>query len=232
MRRFWKGKRPGKICLPIVERTMENAIRAIREANPLADLIELRVDYLRDVKLEILLDAGEKPLIVTNRPRAEGGRYAGNEKKRLAILREAADFGAAFVDMEMRTERSSLQELINNKNRTRIILSFHDFQRTLSPEELRKLSDRMIRYGADVAKIITFARSWDDNLKVLALIPYARKRKQAIVAFCMGEKGKMSRIFAPLMGAAWTYVSLDRRRANAPGQLTIKEMKEIWERLE
>jgi len=211
---------------------MENAIQAIGEANGLADLIELRLDYLRDIKLEMLLDAGEKPLIVTNRPREEGGRYAGNEKKRLAILRAAADFGAAFVDMEMRTERSSLQELIKNKNRTRIILSFHDFQRTLSPEELRKLTDRMIRYGADVAKIVTFARSWEDNLKVLALIPYVRKRKQAIVAFCMGEKGKMSRIFAPLMGAAWTYASLDRKRANAPGQLTVKEMREIWERLE
>jgi 3-dehydroquinate dehydratase type I len=232
MRRFWKGKSPRKICLPIVETTMENALRAIGEANRLADLIELRVDYLRNAELEMLLSASEKPLIVTNRPRAEGGRYAGNEKKRLAILREAADLGAAFVDVEMRTERSSLRELIKNKNGTRMILSFHDFQRTLSPGELRKLSDRMTRYGADVAKIVTFARSWDDNLKVLALIPYARKRKQAIVAFCMGEKGKMSRIFAPLMGAAWTYASLDRKRASAPGQLTVKEMREIWERLE
>lgn len=72
----------------------------------------------------------------------------------------------------------------------------------------------------------------DDNLKVLALIPYAIKRGQAIVTFCMGEKGKMSRIFSPLMGAAWTYASLGRRRASAPGQLTVKEMREIWERLE
>jgi 3-dehydroquinate dehydratase type I len=132
----------------------------------------------------------------------------------------------------MRSERSLLRELIENKNGTRIVLSFHDFQRTLSSGELRKLSDRMIRYGADVAKIVTFARSWEDNLKVLALIPHARKRNQAIVAFCMGEKGKMSRIFAPLMGAAWTYASLSRERASAAGQLTVEKMREIWERLE
>jgi 3-dehydroquinate dehydratase type I len=211
---------------------MEDALRAVAEGNPLADLIELRVDYLRGAELERLLGAGEKPFIVTNRRRAEGGRYGGDEKRRLAILRQAADLGAAFVDVEMRTERSSLRELIKNKNGTRMILSSHDFQKTPSGGELRKLLDRMIRHGADVAKIVTFARSWDDNLKVLALVPYARKRGQAVVAFCMGEKGKMSRIFSPLMGAAWTYASLGRTRASAPGQLTVKEMREIWERLE
>ena len=210
---------------------MENALRAVEEGRHLADLIELRVDYLRGAELERLLKAGKKPLIVTNRRKAEGGRYRGDEKKRLAILRQAVDLGAAFVDVEMRTERSSLRELIKNKNGTRMILSSHDFQRTRSGGELRRLLDRMMRQGADVAKIATFARSWDDNLKVLALIPYARKRGQAIVTFCMGEKGKMSRIFAPLMGAAWTYASLGRRRASAPGQLTVKEMRDIWERL-
>ena len=210
---------------------MENALRAVEEGKRLADLIELRVDYLRNAELEKLLKAGERPLIVTNRRKAEGGRYRGDEKKRLAILRQAVDLGAAFVDVEMRTERSSLRELIKNKNGTRMILSSHDFQRTRSGGELRKLLDRMMRQGADVAKIATFARSWDDNLKVLALIPYARKRGQAIVTFCMGEKGKMSRIFSPLMGAAWTYASLGRRRASAPGQLTVTEMREIWERL-
>ena len=146
-------------------------------------------------------------------------------------MREAVDLGSAFVDVELASERSSLRELIKNKKRTRLILSFHDFQRTLSAEELRGLLDRMIRYRSDVAKIVTFARSWEDNLKVLSLIPYARKRKQAVVAFCMGEKGKMSRIFAPRMGAAWTYASLDRKRASAPGQLTVEETKGIWERL-
>ena len=45
---------------------------------------------------------GKKPFIVTNRRREEGGRYEGDEKKRLAILREAAELGADFVDVELR----------------------------------------------------------------------------------------------------------------------------------
>jgi 3-dehydroquinate dehydratase type I len=210
---------------------MERALQAIEEANPLADLIELRMDYLKDPALDLLLKAGEKPLIITNRWKREGGRFGGDEQNRLAVLREAVGLGSAFVDVELASEGSSLRELIKNRKRTRLIFSSHDFQRTPSTEELQGLLDRMIRYRANVAKIVTFARSWEDNLKVLSLIPYARKRKQAVVAFCMGEKGKMSRIFSPRMGAAWTYAFLGRKRASAPGQLTIEETKSIWERL-
>jgi 3-dehydroquinate dehydratase-1 len=45
----------------------------------------------------------------------------------------------------------------------------------------------------------------------------------------MGEKGKFSRLFSPFLGAAWTYASLSRGKASAPGQLTVREMKQVWE---
>jgi 3-dehydroquinate dehydratase type I len=79
-----------------------------------------------------------------------------------------------------------------------------------------------------VIKIVPFARSWEDNLTILSLIPFAKARKQEIVAFCMGEKGKISRIYSPFLGAAWTYASLDQGRASAPGQLTVRELTDIW----
>ena len=146
-------------------------------------------------------------------------------------MEEAIDLGAEFVDVEFEAKRSWLRDFIANKKGTRIILSSHDFQGTPSLKELRKLCGRMTRWGADIVKIVTFARSWEDNLLILSLIPYARKRGQEIVAVCMGERGKMSRIFAPLMGAAWTYVALNKNRTSAPGQLTIQELKKIWEKL-
>ncbi len=219
-----------KVCIPITETTVAKALGVIKEANQVADLIELRVDYLRVTELAPLLNGRERPFIVTNRRREEGGKYAGDERKRILILREALDQGPEYVDVEIRTERPLLQDLIANKKQTQVILSFHDFHGTPSQRKLRKICDQMIQFGADVAKIVTFARSWEDNLKILSLIPYARKRKQAVVAFCMGEKGKMSRIFAPQIGAAWTYASLDKKRISAPGQLTALELKDIWKR--
>ena len=230
-----RDERPGKVCIPIVEMGMEKALTAIREATPLADLLELRVDYMRNPELPRLLKARRKPFIITNRRREEGGRFQGDEKARGRILEEALSLGADYVDIEMRSEGSLIQALRahqkSKKRETRIVLSFHDFQGTPLRRDLQKLCDRMLRWEADVLKIVTFARSWQDNLNILDLITYAKERGQKIVAFCMGDKGKMSRVVAPMVGAAWTYASLSKDRASAPGQVTFREMRRIWESL-
>jgi len=79
--------------------------------------------------------------------------------------------------------------------------------------------------------MVPFAESWEDNLTILSLLPFAKERRQKIVAFCMGEKGKISRVISPFLGAAWTYASLDKDRASAPGQLTVRELTEIWKKM-
>ena len=221
----------GKLCVPIVETSIERAHIAIKEADRWADLIELRVDYLRSADLVLLLGSCQKPLIVTNRRKEEGGKYRGEERKRLSVLEKAVDLGTDYVDVELAAETSFLKNLIRNREKTQVILSFHDFRRTPSLRELQKLFSRMTRLGADVIKIVPFAGAWEDNLTILSLIPFAKERGQKIVAFCMGEKGKISRVISPLLGAAWTYASLDKNRNSAPGQLTVQELKEIWEKM-
>ena len=230
-RPFVRDRNPGKICLPIIETTTERAVQAMARAKALSDLVELRVDYMKDPGLEILFQRRERPCIVTNRRKEEGGRYKGDEKSRRGILREAVLLGFEFVDLELASGRSAMDEVMGKQTQTRLILSHHDFFETPSLKELRGLCRRMMRHGADIIKIVTSARSWEDNLRVLSLIPYALEKKQKIVALCMGDKGKMSRVFAPLMGAAWTYAPLTSNRASAPGQLTAPELKEIWRRL-
>jgi 3-dehydroquinate dehydratase type I len=138
------------------------------------------------------------------------------------------DLGADYIDVELASERLSLQGLIRYKKGTQVILSFHDFRRTPPPKELQSLFGQMVRLGADVTKIVSLARSWEDNLSILSLIPFAKARRRKIVAFCMGEKGKISRVFSPFLGAAWTYASLNKNMPSAPGQLTVGEMKEVW----
>jgi 3-dehydroquinate dehydratase type I len=59
----------------------------------------------------------------------------------------------------------------------------------------------------------------------------AKAKKQEIIAFCMGEKGKVSRLFSPCLGAAWTYASLNKVKDSAPGQMTVRQVKGIWERM-
>ena len=231
MRRLPRSEDRTRICVPIVEKTVGKALEVIRKANPLADLIELRVDYLKEPQLASLMKDREKPFIITNRRREEGGRYRGGERERFQVLTEAVELGAEYVDVEVKSRSSLLENLIANKRGTKMILSSHDFEKTPSQRELQGLCGRMSRLGADVVKIVTFAASWEDNLQVLSLIPFARRMNREIVALCMGEKGKLSRIFAPLLGAAWAYAPLRKVDASAPGQFTVRELREIWRRL-
>ena len=55
-----------------------------------------------------------------------------------------------------------------------------------------------------------------------------QKKGLKIIAFCMGEQGKISRVMAPLLGSYLTYASLNKGEESAPGQLTVKEIKEVF----
>jgi 3-dehydroquinate dehydratase-1 len=44
----------------------------------------------------------------------------------------------------------------------------------------------------------------------------------------MGEQGQVSRILCPLAGGYFTYASIESGRESADGQLTVKEMREIY----
>ena len=223
------------MCICIAENSLEGARAAIDRAIPHADLIEIRADYLAEPDLVPILTQRTKPFIVTNRRKEEGGRFEGEERKRLQILIQAMDQGADYIDVEMGSEEVLLQSLIEEQRRncekTELLLSYHDFRETPSSPALYDLFDRMIEIKAKIVKIVTFAQSYEDNLRILSLIPYAKKRGQEIIAFCMGEKGKVSRVLAPMMGAAWVYASWNHGRGSAPGQLTAQELRELWRQL-
>jgi 3-dehydroquinate dehydratase type I len=64
---------------------------------------------------------------------------------------------------------------------------------------------------------------------VLGLSPYARKKGKGIIAFCMGEQGRISRVMALLLGSYLSFAALDKGAESAPGQLTIGEMRQLQE---
>jgi 3-dehydroquinate dehydratase type I len=76
-------------------------------------------------------------------------------------------------------------------------------------------------------KIVTYARSAEDNLRLLRIIPRSLAGGQRIIAFCMGPHGRVSRILAPLLGSLITYASLRRGAESAPGQWTVEEMRKM-----
>lgn len=219
------------ICASLVAGTMEMALEKMTAGFRHADLLELRIDLIADLDLSALLKAKTGPVLITNRRREEGGGFRGTEEERILLLCEAVRLKAEYVDIEVATDdglaRRVLGAAAGQGCRTRIIVSFHDFNATPTAGPLRRIWGACREKGGDLVKIVTHARCSEDNLRVLSLIPYSRKRGQDIIAFCMGEQGRISRIMAPLLGSYLAFAALDKGEEAAPGQMTVEEMKQI-----
>lgn len=226
------GRPPFRICVSITAKTTGDALLKMEEGFAQTDIVELRIDGIQGINLKKLIGHNKGEVLITNRKKEEGGAFTGTEKERVTLLSEAVALGADYVDLELGTAPALMAGLKKKieacQRRTKLILSYHNFERTPSLKALRKKLVDGYAAGADMVKIVSQAEEMTDNLKVLGLIPFAQRKQKEIIAFCLGEKGKMSRVMAPLLGSYWTYASLKNGEESAPGQMTVKELKQIF----
>ncbi|HEU18084.1 MAG TPA: type I 3-dehydroquinate dehydratase [Deltaproteobacteria bacterium] len=220
------------ICIPIMTETNEAALGQMPLCFAMADMVELRIDAIKNLDLPSLLSSPGGKVVVTNRKSDEGGWFSGNEEKRVALLCEAVSMKADFVDIELSTDPRLISLLVKTVKKygglTQLIVSHHDFTGTPQMDELFRIVDESYRRGADIVKIATYACSMKDNMTILNLIGIIRRRNRNIIAFCMGETGKISRIAAPMFGSFMTFAAREKGTESAPGQLTVHEIKEIF----
>jgi len=216
------------ICVPITAITTAGALQEIQQAEEVADILELRIDYLADPDLAKLLAARKKPLIATNRKTDEGGKFPGTEAERLKLLEEAARLGAEYIDLEWSCGQEVIQRFkeLTREGKSRIICSWHNFQET--PQDLDQIYSSIKSTGADIIKIVTQATSINDNLRIFDLIAKAQADGQEIIALCMGPCGEISRILAPLLGAYLTFGSLRPGKESAPGQIEARTLRQVY----
>jgi 3-dehydroquinate dehydratase I len=230
-RKTENGKRFLRICVPVVETNTNRARSKYLRAARKGLWTELRLDYLESPDLKRLFRTHPGPVIATNRLAAEGGKWTGGEAERRALLEEALTLGADFLDLELAADPAWRREVYGRRGEAKIILSWHDFSGTLETAQLEDTLQKMLAQDADIIKMVTMARAPEDNLRLLALIPQARAAGREIIAFCMGPAGKWSRIAAPLLGSFLTFAPFTKKGASAPGQLTVNEVKRLWQML-
>ncbi|MEA1904836.1 MAG: type I 3-dehydroquinate dehydratase, partial [Candidatus Hadarchaeota archaeon] len=110
-------------------KTMNAAVtRALDQG---ADLIELRLDGLRDLSGWQRLLREDVPTMVTNRAEREGGHFRGEEDERIKTLLEGISEGAACIDLELSTPQEQLEEVVRaaKEHGTSVIISHHDFEK-------------------------------------------------------------------------------------------------------
>ncbi len=184
-----------------------------------AKLVELRLDYISgEVNLKRLLDNRPGPVLISCRRPADGGKWSGTEAERLVLLRSAIAEGADYVDLE-----DDVASSIPRYGKTKRVISLHDFTKT--PDDIEQIHARLASLEADIVKLATMANRPHDNVRMLNLI---KNSDVPTVAMCMGDMGTPTRVLAAKFGAPFTYATFHHERALAPGQLSFKQMTEMY----
>ena len=217
-----------KTCVTLVESSPAKLNRLLQSSLKRSDYIEIRFDFMEPNKIPIALNLIKKHLprcICTLRPRSEGGKFSSNEKNRISILKLIAEYNPYLLDVEYNTIRKNktLHQYLR-KTKTNLLISWHDFAKTPNINFLKSMRKKMAKFSKNI-KIVTTAKSMKDTLGILSL--YKFQSNTNLIAFAMGDYGRMSRILCTQLGSPYTYVSLGK--PVAPGQFSLDEIKSIFE---
>jgi len=217
-----------KTCASVTEKTPKRLKQTLAKALKKSDYAEIRFDFLNPNLVPDALQQIKKDLrkcVCTLRPVSEGGKFSGSEKNRISIMKLIAEYNPFLLDIEFNT-------LIKNKNLRRylkstgtdILLSWHNFKQTPDTSVLKKKLAQMKKFSNNI-KIVTMAKSVNDATRVLSLY---KNNNTKLIAFSMGNYGRISRILCLFLGSPYTYVSLGK--PVAPGQFSVDEVKSIFAR--
>ena len=223
------------ICTTIQNKTAEQILEALEQC----EMAEIRLDscvlsaretedvFTSDVPLVATCRIAE---VMKNEPSLQDLPETTREVKAMMLaekrLVRAIEAGARYVDVEIEAPKQMSKRVRSaaHENGTIFIRSYHDFEGTGSLESLKNVVEKCTYHGADLVKVVTTAHSEEDVKTVMSLYGHCAANG-GLVAFCMGEAGRQSRLECLKYGAPYTYSALTAEESAAPGQWPVAEMR-------
>jgi 3-phosphoshikimate 1-carboxyvinyltransferase len=222
----WDQMGKCQLCVSLGADDLFTLCKQIKQAAQWANLIEIRLDQLSHFTikgLSLLEGIAPCPLIWTLRKESQGGDFQGTEEERFHILHSLLlKSQPAFIDLEADTPQEIFQDLKKISPRTQWIISWHDFAQT--PEHLEALYQKVIHLPATYYKIVTFAHSTLDAIRMLTFTQKMNHKKSHLCGICMGDRGQTTRILGAMVGQPLTFACLEKGQETALGQLTAEEL--------
>ena len=225
------------ICTTIINKDFGGVLKALE----ICEMAEIRLDSCSLSMKEIDdVFSSDVPLVatcrvadvMTNEPALQDPSLSEPSRRIKAMqiaekrLVRAIEAGARYVDVEMEVEKQMSKRIRNavHESGTVFIRSYHVFEGTDSLEGLKAMVEKCQYHGADIVKLVTTARTQEDVYRVMALYNEPGCADGNLIAFCMGEAGKQSRLDCLKYGSPYTYAALTAEEAAAPGQWPTAEM--------
>jgi 3-dehydroquinate dehydratase I len=207
------------ICVSIDEQYSNNYLQLLDNI----EFAEIRMDRmllsLDDVKT---IFSHPARLIATYRPGTV------DDRTRKKYLFAAMDSGAGYVDVEVDSDNTYKKEIVEKAKSKgcKVIVSFHDHEKTPSEERLKDIMALCFAEGADIVKIACKVNSAEDNGRLLGLLG-REDLKERLVIVGMGEKGRITRVAAPYLGSPFTFASLAKGKETGEGQIDQRRLEKI-----
>jgi len=203
-----------------------------------AEMLELRADYLENLSVDMVKNLVARvkneavhptPIIVTCRDKRQGGAISYPTQLRVDVLIGALKAGAEFVDFEYENflntrNQERIRRALSLSSKGRLILSAHNFQGEF--DNITELHRHILTVcPSAIPKLVYTANHINDCVEALDLLQRTSGER---IVFCMGQAGLVSRILAKKLGSFVTFASIDEQTATAPGQLTIRQLKDLY----
>jgi len=223
------------ICTPIAADNFDSYLNLLQSAKNMgSDIAEFRIDYFKNITAEVLnnvISESELPLIVTNRNREDGGMFSSGEEVRLELLETAIESKPSFVDIEVAIDREKRDNIIQKAriNDVGIICSYHDFRHTPTQNEIFEIYSDINETGANVAKMVFTPVTDKDIRNILSVTERFSNNEMLFTIFGMRQKGQITRMLTPLLGACLTYCSLYNNPNNNLGQADLQSTRKYFD---
>ena len=223
------------ICTPIAADNFDSYLNLLQSAKNMgSDIAEFRIDYFKNISAEVLnnvINESELPLIVTNRNRDDGGMFSSGEEVRLELLETAIESKPSFVDIEVAIDKEKRDNIIQKAriNDVGIICSYHDFRHTPTPNEIFEIYSDINETGANVAKMVFTPVTDKDIRNILSVTERLSNNEMLFTIFGMRQKGQITRMLTPLLGACLTYCSLYNNPNNNLGQADLQSTRKYFD---
>ncbi|MDA1014871.1 MAG: type I 3-dehydroquinate dehydratase, partial [Planctomycetota bacterium] len=208
------------ICISVTPESRVLAKADLLNAARQCDLVELCLDRLikpPDVA-ELIRDVG-KPILVSCRRVRDGGRWAGAELERLAMLRSAINAGADYVELEV-----DVAGQVSRRGDTKRVISFTNLEQPL--EDVRNVFDRAAAADADIVKFTWPTPTLDEVWPMLAAA--SRRREVPVVGMGLGVSSRSFSLLGRKYNCPWIYAASERGMETHDGQVTVGELDDVF----
>jgi 3-dehydroquinate dehydratase-1 len=208
--------------------TTRRGLRLLGRAGNAADVVEARIDALLAEgvaveEIEAALQKRRRPVLLTLRIPAEGGRLPWKVKARRDLFLRLLPLAEA-IDVELATA-VAMASVIAEARRTgkTVVLSAHAIERPASAVQMAKWAGGFEHPPATILKIATRIKSWRDLQQLAALLVNYPERPVAVMG--LGPYAGQSRSVLAALGSRLVYGYLDAPAA--PGQPSAAEVRKM-----